>query len=564
MLDTIEQQLDLLFRLVEQVADAILVTDTEGAIHYVNSAFEKSSGYTRAEILGKPANLLKSGLHDKAFYTKLWNTITCGQPFADTFINRRKDGSIFYEQKTITPLFNHSGAITHYIATGKDITDALEKEERLHYLSHHDPFTDIPNARWLKQELEHALQAKAAEQDSLAVMVLGLDRFKRINELLGRKAGDVLMINTVRKLKLALDEQTMLARMGGDVFAFLVHNPHSPSALVHTAQALLSAIASSEHLNDQEIAITGSIGISIYPDDGNSANTLLQNAETAMFRAKQELGGNCFEFFTPDMNSTTLRRLSLESALYKALENDEFSLHYQPQLDIATGRIIGTEALLRWNNPQHGMVGPDEFIPILEETGMINRVGTWVLHKACEQCAKWHSAGYDDLLLSVNISAVQFRHPDLIDTIFSILDDTGLPEHHLHLEVTENTVMQDMDKVVSILNTLSSMNVKLSIDDFGTGYSSLLYLQKFPFDMLKLDKSFVQNIENSKSDEAIASAIITLAKTLGLSVVAEGVETRHQLSQLHGLGCDVMQGYLFSRPLTADDMLLLLQSGRRL
>lgn len=538
---------------IEQSEDLVLITDPSGTIEYVNPAFERITGYARAEVVGSRPSMLRSGKHDHAFYQRVWKTIQAGQPFRDMFVNRRKDGSLYYEEKTITPMRDAQGGIASYVSTGKDISERVRAQEQLRYLAHHDPLTGLPNRALLEDRVEHALASARREGYGLAVLFLDLDRFKTVNDSLGHGVGDDLLGMAAKRLRSLMRGGDTLARLGGDEFVLVVDRLRGAADSATVAEKVLAALAEPFELQGFEAFVTGSVGISVFPDDGGSSEDLLKHAGVAMYRAKQT-GGDSYQFYTEGMNVDTLERLDVRSRLRHALDRGEFELHYQPRVELDTGRVVGVEALLRWNNPQLGSVSPEVFIPALEETGLINTVGAWVLRTACDQAVAWRSAGLPPLRMSVNLSPRQFRQNGLLETVRSALAESGLEARALELEITEGTLVENVEQVVGTLSALHRLGVSIAVDDFGTGYSSLSYLKRFPIDILKIDRSFVKGIPHDGDDLAIATAIIAMAGNLRLRVTAEGVETLAQLTLLRERHCAEGQGYLFSRPLSAPDL----------
>ena len=520
---------------VAQTADSVVITDTSGVIEYVNPAFERVTGYSRAAVIGQTPRILRSGKHSRPFYERLWRTILAGEVFRDIFINRRRDGSLFYEEKTITPMRDErTGELTHFISTGKDITERVQMEQRLHYLAHHDALTDLPNRVMFMERL-----------------FLDLDRFKQINDTLGHEAGDRLLQQVARRFRSVLRQGDTVARLGGDEFALLLEDLREADEALPVIDKLMSAFVEPFEIEGHEYFLTVSIGTALYPQDGAISETLLANADVAMYRAKEE-GRNKYRFYTADMNARALERLALENRLRRALEQDAFVLHYQPKIDLESGRVSGFEALLRWQDAELGLVSPADFIPLLEETGLIVAVGRWVLRTACAQLRAWEAAGFQGLHVAVNLSAVQLARDDVPARVAEALAGTGLAAERLELEVTESVIMSDLEGTGATLRRLRDLGVRLAIDDFGVGYSSLAYLKRFDIDSLKIDRSFVRDIASDEDDAAIVAAVVAMGRRLRLRVVAEGVETREQLCYLQGEGCREVQGFLFARPLPAE------------
>jgi len=536
---------------VEQTADGIMITDCRGVIEYVNPAITTMTGYAKEELIGQSTRILKSGKQSQAFYQRLWKTIQRGEVFAEVIINQRKDGGYYYEEKTITPQKNAQGDIINYISSGKDITERMKAQERLHHIAHHDALTGLPNRVLFQDRLSQAISRARWRERKVAVLFLDMDRFKVINDSLGHHVGDALLEEMALRLSDCVREGDTVARLGGDEFAIIFNDIASAVDIPRLANKILNSLAAPFEQQDRELFVTSSIGISLFPDDGDNGQTLLKKSDAAMYKAKRQ-GKNTFQFYSEKDENQAIERLTLESSLRRALERDEFQLHYQPQLSLSTCMVGAYEALLRWQSPERGLISPIHFIPLLEETGMIIPVGEWVLHTACAQERANQLAGQSAKRVAVNISIHQFRQKDFIKMVERILLDTGLAPQYLELEVTEGVLIDDIKQTAAKLQELHELGVSLSIDDFGTGYSSMNYLRRLPFDVLKIDRSFVTDITTNSDDSAIAAAIITLAHSIGLEVVAEGVETTEQLSFLDGLGCDIIQGYLCSPPLPAE------------
>jgi diguanylate cyclase (GGDEF)-like protein/PAS domain S-box-containing protein len=555
-----EKQMRKLSSAIEQTADAVMITDPVGNIEYVNEAFSEITGFSKEEAVGQSSRLLKSGHHDDEFYAELWQSLMDGHAFQDVFINRRKDGRLYTEEKSITPLKDDSGVVTHFISTGKDITEQMKARERLHHVSHHDTLTGLPNRGLFMDRLGQAISRARWNGRVVAVLFIDLDRFKNINETLGFDYGDSVLHAVATRLNEIVRDGDTVARLGDDEFAVILEDIHQNEDIPVIVEKIINSLSQVHVLKGHEVFITTSIGISLYPGDGDDAQTLVQNADVAIHHAK-ESGSNNYRFYESEMNTQSIYRLNMESSLRKALEREEFVLHYQPQIDLKSGHIIGLEALLRWQHPELGTVSPVEFIPVLEEIGMIDQVGRWVLRSACRTCRDWNRLGLHDIKVSVNISPVQFENSDISNIIADALEETRLEAKHLEIELTESTIMRSPEKAIGVLADLNRMGVTLAIDDFGTGYSSLSYLQKFPIDVLKIDRSFVKDVSENNGDASIVSAIISMAHSLKLSVVAEGVEDTKQLSFLQEHHCEMVQGFLLSKPVPYEQAVDLLKSG---
>ncbi len=555
-----QAQMSKLSRALEHIADSVVITNRRGDIEYVNPAFELTTGYSKQEVIGKNPNIVNSGKHDKAFYKVLWDTILSGKNYRDVFINRKKDGNLYYEEKTIVPLKDEEGNITSFVATGKDITERLRAEERLLYMAHHDILTDLPNRALFIDRLSQAILRAHRSNHGIAVLFLDLDRFKVINETLGHDLGDRLLQDLAERLRSCLREADTIARLGGDEFAVLLEDITDVTDTSSIAIQVRDVLSNPFMVDGRELFITASVGISIFPDDGQDAHTLLKNADTAMHRAK-ESGRDTHQLYSAEMSTRALEQLTLETDLRHAVAREEFLLHYQPQVDLENGRIVGVEALIRWNHPELGLIPPDDFIPLLEETGLIIPVGEWVLRTACAQNKTWQDIGLPPLSVAVNLSGRQVDSPDLVEQVRDIVTESNLDPSYLELEITESMIMANVEATIETLTCISDMGITFAIDDFGTGYSSLSYLKRFPISTIKIDRSFVRDITTDPDDAAIVTTIIAMARNLKLGIIAEGVETEQQSAFLRAHGCTRIQGYLYSRPLPVEEITELLRQA---
>ncbi len=475
------------------------------------------------------------------------------QPFHDLELCRvAEDGSMHWVRISGEPIVDRDGVFRGYRGVGKNITGEKRVQERIQHMAQHDALTDLPNRSLLYDRVGQLVTQARRNPHVFALLFIDLDRFKNVNDSLGHQVGDRLLQSVSQRLLTCIRESDTVARIGGDEFVVLLSGLGEARDAATVAQKIQELLSQPFRFEGHDLHVTPSVGICTYPQDGADVETLMRNADTAMYHAK-EMGRNNYQFFTPEMNAAAHRRLALENDLRRALERSEFILHYQPQIDLRTGDIIGFEALARWRHPERGMVPPGEFIPVAEETGMINPLGEWVLNHACVQAAEWLRAGHPPLQVAVNLSAHQFRREGVAATVARVLKESGLPAARLELEITESAIIHQPEQAIVTFNELSDMGVQLSIDDFGTGYSSLSYLKRFPIDKLKIDQSFVRDIHTDPDDAAIVTAIIAMAHSLGLEVIAEGVETADQLAFLKTLGCDKAQGYYFSRPLPAQE-----------
>lgn len=552
--DRAESKMTKLANAVEQTADAVMITTRDGVIEYVNQAFERITGYSSAEALGRTPRMLKSGEHSQEFYQQLWQTLLSGKPFSNMLVNRRKDGSHYYEERTITPLSLEGNTISHFIATGKDITERLQTEQRLHHLATHDALTGLPNRNLFVEHLKLALAATQWHQRNVAVMVIDLDRFKLINDTIGHEGGDQLLLTVADRIHQQLGESDSIARFGGAEFAVMLNGVSGPDDVIKIAERILAGLAQPVSLAEREVVVTASIGISMSPLDSNNPQDLLRNAHAAMHRAKAE-SRNSWQFFTADLNALNFERLELETLLRHALDQNQFSLVFQPQVQLSDRRSLGVEALLRWRHPSGKIVSPAQFIPLLEETGLIVPVGEWVIRESCRRAVEWQTKGNAALRMSVNIAAQQLQSGLLPGIVAACLHETGLDPQWLELELTESTLIGRAEPIQQQLIQLRNMGVRLAIDDFGTGYSSLSYLRHFPITTLKIDQSFVRGLPDVREDVALVRSIIALADGLGLEVVAEGIETEQQAAFLKEFRGLIGQGYLFNRPLPFEQLI---------
>ncbi len=543
---------------MKAAANAIFITDRNGIIEWVNDAFTRLSGYTEREVLGQTPRILNSGLQPTAFYEEFWRLITAGQVWRGEIVERRKDGSLYTVVQTVTPMVDADKGVTHFVVVHEDITERKQAEERIRFLSHYDNLTGLPNRTLFRERLRQAVGRCEANFESLALLFLDLDHFNRVNDTLGHDVGDRLLVQLVERLNSAARSADTVARIGGAEFAVVQTDLAGSEAAAALARRLIAAISEPFRIEEHEIHLGASVGISIYPNDAIDPDHLIKNADMAMYRAVREVP-NGFRFFSNEMNEETRARLAMERDLRRALGRSEFMLHYQPFVEAESGRIVGLEALVRWEHPEQGMIGPGRFIPLAEETGLIVPLGEWVLREACRQVRHWLDKGLPVVPVSVNLSAQQLRQPDVVGLVRGIMDEYEVDGSLIELELTESSVMQDAGSAEKILTALAESGISLAIDDFGTGYSSLSYLKRFPVHKLKVDQSFVRDLTIDPNDAEIARAIIALGHSLGLRVVSEGVETVDQLRYLRSQGCDLIQGFLFSRPIPASEVMDLIQ-----
>lgn len=552
-----EAQLRLAAKVFESSSQGILITDSQARIISTNRAFEKVTGYAQEEVIGKSPAILSSGRHDKVFYSDMWRSIAENGYWQGEIWNRRKSGEIYPEWLTVSAVKDEQGNITHYIGVFSDISEQKAAHERIKYLAHYDTLTGLPNRSRLQELLAAATANSRGTHMKVAILFLDMDRFKDINDSLGHAAGDALLVAFAERLRGCVRADDVAIRLGGDEFVVILAEIKKSEHAALVAEKIIKVAANPYLIAGQEIIVTLSIGISVYPDDGGDMGTLVRNADMAMYAAK-EAGRNTYQFFSATMDRKASMTLSLENGLRKALEHGEFVLHYQPQLDLPSGRIVGVEALIRWQHPEQGLISPAQFIPFAEERGLIVPIGEWTMQEAFRQNREWQRAGLLAVPVAVNISPLQFQQKGFVKKTMSLAEAAGLAPQYAELELTEGAIIRDVQAAQATLGTLKEEGFQLSIDDFGTGYSSLSYLKRFPIDKLKIDRSFVHGLPADADDAAIVSAIIAMAQALRLKVIAEGVETEGQVEFLRAKGCDQAQGYYYHKPLPAEELVGLL------
>ena len=548
-----EEKIRTLSQAIEQSPVSVMITDTDAIIEYVNKAFEKVTGYSGEEVVGLNPRFLNSGGTSKAHYKNLWDSISKGEAWQGILQNRKKNGDTFWEQANIAPVVDIYGKIQHYIAVKEDISLRKQQEEKILHQAHFDALTDLPNRFLSLDRLAQLLNEARRDNGLVAVIFLDLDDFKKINDSLGHEMGDKLLIEAADRLRNVARSGDTVGRLGGDEFIIILGGLSDASDVHNIAEKLINRFRDTFLIDGRELMLTVSVGIASYPEDGESVTELLRNADSAMYHSK-ELGRNTFSYFTEAMNRDALHRIALEEQLHGAISREEFAVVYQPQVDLSSGRITGAEALLRWNNSVTGDVPPDDFIPIAEQTGLIVELGKYIITEALIATAHWIKEYSSDFKISINISPRQFRDPELVDFIESTLLQTGVASESMDLEITEGVLMSGQTYIDDALESLSVLGVNIAMDDFGTGYSSLNYLRDYPFNTLKIDQCFIDGIEKDTADRKLINAIIAMAHGLNINVVAEGVETKGQLSFLKEHGCDYAQGSLIGKPLSAGEL----------
>ena len=548
-----EEKLRLSSTVIEHIADGVMVVDMAGTIVTVNPAFTHITGYAAEAVVGRSWNVTRSNRNDQDMYWSMWRQLSETGFWRGELWNTRKDGETYLEWLTVSTVRDDAGKVTHYVGVFSDITRLKESQEKLDYLAHHDPLTSLPNRLLFNDRLLHAIGRATRVHQQLAVMFIDLDRFKNVNDTLGHHVGDELLKQVAQALGQRLREGDTLARLGGDEFIVLLEDVDGSYGAGQVASKMMALFEQPFMVAEHELFVTGSIGISLFPADGQDANLLVRNADLAMYQAKSR-GRNGYQFYSPEMDGEGVERLRMEALLRRAIERHEIFVHYQPQVDIQSRQLIGVEALVRWHNPELGLVSPVRFIPMAEDTGFINQIGEWVLFEACRQMRRWDEAGLKVPKVAVNLSVRQVERGAMTALVAQVLEETGLAPRRLQLEVTESVIMNTGD-ALAFVHELHAIGVGLAIDDFGTGYSSLAYLKQLPVDVLKIDRSFIKDIAVDSNDEAIAIAIIQLGKSMNLSVIAEGVENEEQAAFLLRHGCTRAQGYLYGRPVAPDVLL---------
>lgn len=554
-----ENRLRMAATVFENTTGAILVTDPAGYIVQVNENFTRITGYEAEEIIDQRPGLLASQVHDEHFYLTLRETLREQGRWEGEIVQQRKNGDMFPSWAGVSAVHDNDGDLVSYVCFFADISDRKASEARIESLAYYDGLTGLPNRTLFQDRLGRALEVAERREEWVAILFVDLDRFKPINDTLGHAAGDVMLKEVARRLRSCIRESDTVARMGGDEFTLLLTGLKTREAAmrggIQVAEKILAGLAPAFFLQDREFFISASIGIALYPQDGAEGSSLLQCADTAMYHAKS-LGKNNFQFYQADMNARALERLSLESDLRRALQDDAFTLHYQPQFDCRSRVLTGTEALLRWHHPTLGDVSPAMFIPVAEEIGLVSALGDWVLDRACRQMAQWHDAGYPQPRMAINLSARQFTDGRrLADKVKEVLMRYRLDPGCLELELTESILLQDVEETMQTLADLKKLGVHIAVDDFGTGYSSLNYLKDFPIDTLKIDRTFINAMKIGSRDAHLAQAIVAMGRSLQLRVIAEGVETAEQLALLETFGCDEVQGFFLGRPMPAEELL---------
>ncbi|HEB81877.1 MAG TPA: EAL domain-containing protein, partial [Gammaproteobacteria bacterium] len=556
------ERLNKLSQAIEQSPVSVMITDLDGKIEYVNQQLCQISGYTEEELIGQNPRIFKSGDTPSIQFVNLWHAITSGQSWTGELKNRTRSGHLYWENVTVSPIRNAEGEITNYLAIKEDISLRKEYEDRLLHEATIDKLTNLPNRTLAYDRVEQAIVKARKEYRHVALLYMDFDHFKNINDTLGHEAGDQFLCYMAGRIKACVRDVDTVARLGGDEFLIMLVETDNENGggydnfelvVRQKTEDILQKVAEPCVIQDMEFAVTASLGIAIFPQDGDDPHILLRNADTAMYRSKRK-GRNTYEIFTPEMGDVVMKRVEIDNKLRRALENGDFYLNYQALMDARSEKILGAEALIRWNDDVLGEISPEEFVPLAEESGLIVDIGNWVIDTALANVKTWRQLpGCEDMFIAINLSSRQFRGKDMVKTIADFLQKHDLPGDCLELEITERLLMKDVPHVIGILNSFKAMNIRLSIDDFGTGYSSLSYLKRFPFDVLKIDKAFISDIGRDPDDTALCEAIIAMAHSLGLSIIGEGVENQLQFDFLRVREVEIIQGYFVNRPLDFDD-----------
>ncbi|RHW20675.1 putative bifunctional diguanylate cyclase/phosphodiesterase [Pseudomonas jilinensis] len=545
----------------DSTKEGVVITDARNRILNVNQAFCRITGYSREQVLGQNPGFLKSGRHNHGFYRELWAKLQATGSWQGEIWNRRKDSEIYPQWQTINAVYDSDGRLTHYVAVFTDLSQLKRSQQEVDFLAHHDPLTRLPNRLLIMERLNNAVLRARRHSHRLGLISIDLDRFKNVNDSLGHSAGDELLRIAAERMTGVCREEDTLARLGGDEFVLLVDQLDQVEDLALIAGRIQQAFAQPFEIDGQRIHLTVSLGLSVFPDDCQDAGDLLKNADTAVSQAKNS-GRNSYAFYTQALTEQARRQLALESNLHQALAQQQLQVYYQPLIALHSGRLSGFEALVRWQHPELGMVAPDEFLPVAQRAGLMGLIDEYVLSQACRQMRTWLDAGYQLDTMAVNMSGYWLERGQVLGSVEQALHEAGLAADYLELEVTESEIMQHGEQCIELLDALRQRGVRLSIDDFGTGYSSLLRLKRLPVNKLKIDRGFIVDLPGDSNDSAIARAIIALAQSLQLQVTAEGIETEAQQTLLRELGCDIGQGYFFSRPLPAQQLQGLLQGTR--
>lgn len=546
----IKQLKDLQYALDQSAIVAI--TNQRGIILYVNEKLCEISQYKREELIGQDHRILNSNYHSKHFFKEMWKSIGTGNTWRGEIRNKAKDGSFYWVDTTIVPFLNDKGKPYQYISIRNDITERKNKEQQIKHLAYHDGLTNLPNRRYFMKRLNEEVANSMESKGRLAVMFIDLDNFKWVNDNWGHETGDVILTKVAKRIDEAIGANDMIGRLGGDEFAVLATNITGKNAVEQIAKRIIEKMEKPLESGDKHFTLSCSIGISMFPEDSQKGDDLLSKADTALYDIKDK-SSIPYIFYTKEMETESFERMMLENELRKAIEQKQFKLYYQPKVDIKKKSITGMEALVRWDHPDLGVVSPGQFIPLAEKTGLIIPLGTFVLEEACFQMKRWKEQGFSPVKVAVNVSPKQMTQPNFLTSIQNILQKTNVDPKCLELEITESVFMEH-EHATNLLQSIRDIGVRISVDDFGTGYSSLSYIKHLPIDTLKIDTSFIRDVHQNEESKAIVKAMITIAKSLGIQIVAEGIENQDQLEVLNNTGCNQGQGFLLGKPLSSDEV----------
>ena len=548
-----EKELNVAANVYKHSNDGIVITDENNSIISVNQSFEKLTGYTLDEVKGENPRIFNSGWGDDTFYSNMWNDLFKNDFWQDEIWDRNKDGTLYAVNMSIVCIRNKEKNIINYIAISRDITESKNKEKAIHQLAYYDFLTKLPNRKLFKQEVESYIKSSHYNNKKFAILFLDLDNFKWVNDSLGHHVGDKLLVKVSQLLSSVISEDSIVSRIGGDEFVVIA--PFSKKLTISKlANNILKTVSNPIVIDEKEINVGWSIGISVYPDNANNHTDLLKNADTAMYMAKEN-GKNNFRYFNDVMNQEAVERLNIDTKLRHAINNSSFTLNYQPKVSCKDATVMGVEALIRWNDPELGFIPPDKFIPIAEESGYMKEIGIWVIKQALSDLKTIHKNQESNISMAINISGKQLNEDDFYQTVKQIIKELDVNPKFIEFEITETSIMKDIDSVIILLQKIKELGITISVDDFGTGYSSLSYLNRLPIDILKIDREFVMQLEDNSSSNSIVTATMALSKALKLTTVAEGVETMQQKEILSELGCNLIQGYLYSKPLALNNLL---------
>jgi len=558
-----EKQLEQMAIVFDTAVESIIILNSKGIIEKVNPAFTVITGYKPAEIIGKSPKILRSEKHKESFYIGIQKKLFRTGLWQGEIWNRKVNGETYPEWLSVTCIKDNTGSILHYVLVGHDITELKRSEEKLKHQVYHDSLTGLPNRELLKDRIDMALAYSTRHKTKLAILFIDLDNFKNINDTAGHQVGDVYLRKIAEMLSCSCREEDTVSRIGGDEFVILLPDAEHDNSAEKVAKRIFKAFNTHVVIDEYKLSPSASIGISIFPENGNNPTDLLRAADMAMYHSKEK-GKGSYAFYQPDMDTSDIDKLSIEANIRKGIKNNEFLMHYQPVVSLSDGRVKGFEALVRWQKSDGTLIPPAQFINVAEESHLIHKLGDFVLKETCEAMKKISKIGYKQLSFSVNVSSKQFQNYNFVENVIKTVKETGIKAEKLILEITENTVVNDINTAIRTMKELKEQGIRMSLDDFGTGYSSLAYLKEFPVSILKIDRTFTKGIFEDRSEKHITKSIVGLAKNFNMLVVAEGVEEKRQVEYLQSIGCNFIQGFYFGKPMPENEVVSLLKSGRKL